>query len=426
MNIISVADAKNLLETKKCFITPVLQNSGHYVDNDLSFCIISELGSNDYGIIPFQYPKLPKAGENKLFKFLQLKECYSSAARYFLRFNIDVYDSELYRWYYSVFVETKNYGFFTLDKKGAELPITKVIEFHLNIKRQFEVEYFKFGQTAEYLTYFKSVYKEILQIEYIGIANIKSLTTGPEKGEISQILRGYHFFTSKTGRISYKTDNINLLSIPHDEGRRNYTSRYEDGYLAEFDFDGFHLRLIGSLLHDEFDINEKAHVTLAKLYLGKDTISKEEYEIAKQYTFQQLYHSADDSPDFEFFRNVDKFKKSLWDQYNLNGSITTPSGRDIIGSDIDNPGKLFSYYIQAYEVEISCKMLSLINNAIFKYQADVVLYVYDSFLIDFMGDKKIILEIFKLLKDSGYPVNVKVGKNYFDMVDLTDKLKGIC
>jgi hypothetical protein len=80
-------------------------------------------------------------------------------------------------------------------------------------------------------------------------------------------------------------------------------------------------------------------------------------------------------------------------------------------------GKLFSYVIQLMEVEHFFDIISKIIVYLQSKKTQIVLYVYDSFLLDF--DREDGLEtlrgIQKIINDSGFSSSVKIGKNYFNM-----------
>ena len=48
-----------------------------------------------------------------------------------------------------------------------------------------------------------------------------------------------------------------------------------------------------------------------------------------------------------------------------------------------NPNKLFNYLLQASETENNLYVLNEINSLLGQYSSDLILYTYDSLLIDF-------------------------------------------
>ena len=90
-----------------------------------------------------------------------------------------------------------------------------------------------------------------------------------------------------------------------------------------------------------------------------------------------------------------------------------------------NPNKLFNYMIQLMETESNIEILSELLPEIEKYSSKMILYNYDSFLfdwdaevdkLDYLKEVKVILE-----RSGKYPTKVKIGRNYHEMEDITEK-----
>ena len=91
-----------------------------------------------------------------------------------------------------------------------------------------------------------------------------------------------------------------------------------------------------------------------------------------------------------------------------------------------NPNKVFNYKVQLLETENNIRILNTllpeIENG--EYASRLVLYNYDSFLIDF--DKEDGLDYLKkvkgILEQGGkYPTKVSMGDSYHEMRDITEK-----
>ena len=91
-----------------------------------------------------------------------------------------------------------------------------------------------------------------------------------------------------------------------------------------------------------------------------------------------------------------------------------------------NPNKLFNYMIQLMETENNIRVLSKLLPEIKNYSSKLILYNYDSFLFDFdvKNDKMGYLKKIKVIleQDGKYPTKIKVGQNYHEMNDITEKL----
>jgi len=229
----------------------------------------------------------------------------------------------------------------------------------------------------------------------------------------------YNVYTT-TGRPANSNNGINYAALNKDDGtRKKYISRFSGGYLAEFDYDAYHLRLIASLVNIE-QPEGSFHRYLGKLYFDSDTLTKEQYDESKKISFQILYGGIPkEFLRIEYFNKTSEYISKLWDIYNSKGYIETPIlKRRLYKRNLKdmNPQKLFNYLIQAYETEMNCKVLKNIFELLEKYSSKMVLYVYDAFIFDVAPeDKKILNKIQDLMS---LPSNLKIGRDYHNMRPL--------
>ena len=102
----------------------------------------------------------------------------------------------------------------------------------------------------------------------------------------NKVLTYYNLYNA-TSRPTNAFNSVNFAAIPKSEQHRKCFVPTQD-YFVEFDFDGYHLRLlcdqIGYKLTDE-----SAHKQLAKHYFGTENITDDQYKEAKQINFQAIY-----------------------------------------------------------------------------------------------------------------------------------------
>jgi len=82
---------------------------------------------------------------------------------------------------------------------------------------------------------------------------------------------------------------------------------------------------------------------------------------------------------------------------------------------IDNKQKLFNYFVQNYETKRNVPLILKINKLLKDYASCLVLYTYDSFLIDFnkLDGKEVFKDIKGILTENNkFPVSAKFGINY--------------
>ena len=231
----------------------------------------------------------------------------------------------------------------------------------------------------------------------------------------------YNIFTS-TGRPSNRFGGTNFAALNKKDGsRKPYISRFKNGVLVEMDFDAYHLRLIGDRIGYDFP-QGSVHEHMAKFY-GCD------YEESKQKSFQYLYGYIpyEVSQINPFFCKVDEYIKQLWSSYKSKEFIVSDIySKRIYRKNLTdmNANKLFNYTIQLMETENNMRVLSELIPRIQDYRSKLILYSYDSFLLDFNIEDGLdyIMKVKEILEQNGkYPVKVSWGLNYHEMKDITEK-----
>ncbi len=222
----------------------------------------------------------------------------------------------------------------------------------------------------------------------------------------------YNNFTT-TGRPSNTFGGVNYSALNKSDGSRDYIVS-KMGELIQFDFDGYHVRLIAKLVDEEIP-EESAHEWLGKQYFGKDVLSDEDYLNSKKLTFQQLYGGIDvENLEIPFFKKTDEFIKKMYKDFLINGYLETKAGKRIPFQKIDNhnPQKVFNYYLQALETETNAFVIRKINRFLEKRKTKLVLYTYDSFLFDVCENEKSVLNDIKMILDKVSPTDVSTNKSY--------------
>jgi hypothetical protein len=217
----------------------------------------------------------------------------------------------------------------------------------------------------------------------------------------------YNVFTT-TGRPSNRFGGINFSALnKSDDTRELFISRYTDGVLVQMDFEAYHLRLIAN--HLDISLPETSvHTELAKIYFNTDNITDEMYDQSKKKTFNLLYGIVDNDYSIELFDKIYEFRK----QFEDTSLVTLPSGITV-SVDEPNSSKLFNYYMQSLEIVKTIpkleKVLSFLNNT----DSKLILYTYDSILLDMKNPNlDIILGVKAILEEGNFPVRTTYGKNY--------------
>ena len=304
------------------------------------------------------------------------------------------------------------------------VPIVKhyeVLEKEANILEDYII---KFERNKIFDIYTQKVIENLLYVESSGLKVDKDLLPLEYKKHLSEddiIYSQYNPYTS-TGRPSNRFGGLNFAALNKDDGsRKAFISRF-NGMLIELDYDAYHLRLIADMIGYKFP-KGSVHKYFAKQY----DVS---YEESKGLSFKFLYGGIpkEISENIPFFGEVDKYIKSKWSEYKENLSVLSDIySKRIYSDNLDdmNPNKLFNYLIQLAETESNMNVISDIKELLQDKKSKLVLYLYDSFLFDFNkeDEKDLIINIKKIIERQGkYPTKIKIGQNYHDMSDVTEKM----
>lgn len=218
-----------------------------------------------------------------------------------------------------------------------------------------------------------------------------------------------------TSRPTSAYNSVNFAAIPKkEEFRKCFIPR--NGRFVEFDFDGYHIRLIAEILGYEFT-PESVHTQLGRLYFNKEELTEDEYRQSKTNTFQIMYGGVPDKwRHIEFFDKVAEYTNKLWKEFTENGVVYAPISQKPFYSTLKdmNPQKLFNYVIQSLETSRNVLILKQVLGHLRTRKTKVVLYTYDAILFDFnLEDGKETLENLKKILEQGgkYPVKFKFGNN---------------
>ena len=228
--------------------------------------------------------------------------------------------------------------------------------------------------------------------------------------ENSKIYSSYNLYNI-TSRPTNAFNAINFLAFNKDNNSRTAFIPENDAFV-EFDFDGYHLRLIANTFGLKLPLDESVHLYLGKQYFKKEELTPDEYQESKKITFRQMYNGVEDQyKHIEFFQHVSEFVETMWSQYLENGYLILPNLRKITIEN-GNPQKLFNYYIQCLETVNNVRKLSKLRELLKNKKSKVILVVYDSILIDYAAEDGILSEIKEILEENGYKVKAKKGPNY--------------
>ena len=390
----------------------------HSVNDGLSLLYVKLLGGNEY-ILPFNHsetlnidiPNLESDTKKytydrkKLNHFMKLDNVIDVNFLHYMATNeplsIEDIDTNAHHFFNMMYYRKKNIN--------TVIPVLKHLEYCRELAVILKDTIEKYGQHVN-VSYNNDALDNLTHIEHNGVQTINDV-----------VYSEYNLYTS-TGRPSNRFGGINFAALNKSDGsRKQFISRFENGMLVEFDFDGYHLRLIADRVGYEFP-EGSVHEHMAKLY-GVD------YDEAKGLSFKYLYGYIPDEikKNNEYFNKVSDYINILWNGYKSKEFIVSDIySKKIYRKNLTdmNANKLFNYTIQLMETENNMKVLGQLIPKIKDYRSKLVLYSYDSFLFDFnMEDGLDYLKKVKntLEQDGKYPVKVSWGLNYHEMKDITEK-----
>ena len=209
-----------------------------------------------------------------------------------------------------------------------------------------------------------------------------------------------------TTRPSNSFKNVNYAALNKENGcRKSFIPR--NNRFVEIDISAYHPSLASRLIGYDF-ANIDIHAHFATLY-------NVDYKKSKELTFKQLYGGVfENYRHLEFFKGIEEYVGENWVKFQRDGFIECEvSGYRYLKENLDNmnPQKLFNYVLQNLEtstnVLILWDMLCILKGC----KTKLVLYTYDSFLLDIDDAEVEVLDQIRTVF-SKYKLNIKEIEGY--------------
>ena len=421
-NSVQLEEFKRTYDREDCILIPIqCDDNKHSVNDELSLLYVQMWGGKEF-MLPFNHSETINLNIKNLYKMLSKHKFYTYDRKklsHFVKLN-NVIDVNLIHYMNTgnplnlEQIDTNAHNFLNMKYYKKEnintiVPVMKHLEKCRKISKILKDTIEKYDQSVN-MSYNNEVLDNLTYIEKNGLQT----TNGKLYSE-------YNIYTS-TGRPSNRFGGTNFAALNKSDGsRKPYVSRFKSGVLVEMDYDAYHLRLIADKIGYDFP-DGSVHEHMSKLY-------KVDYEEAKRLSFQYLYgHLPHEVVQMNpYFSRVYDYIKNLWKEYNSKEFIVSDIyNRRIYKKNLGdmNANKLFNYTIQLMETENNMKVLSELIPQLEEDKSKLILYSYDSFLLDFnMEDGLDYLKKVKgiLEQDGKYPVKVSGGLNYHEMKDITEK-----
>jgi hypothetical protein len=395
----------------------------HYINNKLSLIYIYDIqsgrelvvniGNTDHHTthinhLTFDFKEAFVFGKKSFLNLIQLPYMYDADLIKYLQVNEQLKRNQ-----------TSCHSFFYRkfhNVRGVNnlIPIGKHIESIRKTKDEFLQHYDSENGITEEAKKFDNFYiKSLHDIEKNGLYTSNGI-------EHSQ----YNIYTT-TSRPSNTFNGVNYAALNKEDGSRSrFISRFDGGKLIQFDYDAYHPRIIGKMVGEPISNDVSGHQVLADMY----GVS---YNESKAITFRQLYGGVQDEYlHIPLFQKTSHWIDLNWMEFNRNGYVKTPMGRTLKKGNFKNmnANKLFNYMLQATETELNVRIISKINGFLKDKKTKLMLYTYDSYLLDVHPKEFSLLNHLKILiEGNGFKSKVEMGDNYSEMnpIEIENKQENI-
>ena len=424
------------IKDKKTLLVPILCSPTLHASIN-SVCAIYIYTQDDIErIIPIQHTEQLTGFTEHLQRFLQLENIFVHDKKAWLQIggNANVLDIKTLWWYtYGEAYNESHYPTsahtFYWRRHPSLLKINNIVPLQQHLAMCQKIRHYAWPMCMNaklddsYLK-FNSTYPEVYsQIESNGLCVTDEFRM-PDIMTDNFVYSQYNYHTS-TGRPSNAFRGFNYAAMNKEDGTRSaFVSRFERGALFEMDFDAYHVRMIAKLIGYELPA-DSIHTYFGKFYFDTKDLDADQYEQSKQITFRLLYGGIDkEFLEIPFFRKVNDFVYELWNKCKQRSYVETPIlKRKIYKDSITNitANKLFNYYLQALETEVSTPKLQQVLEYLNGYESKLILYTYDSILldVDYSEAKQILPEVINIMQQGNFPVKCKVGDIYSKMNSIT-------
>ena len=438
MIVDSIEDAQRTLQfiqNRKTLIVPIFSSPTYHVTQN-SLCALYIYTEDDVErIVPIRHTEQVRGFPELVPEFLALENIFVHDKKQWLQTggNGAVWDVKTLWWY--TYGEAYDEGHYPTAahtfywRRHAALPhVNAVVPLQQHLAMCQKIRHYAWpmcvnAEMSNSYKHFNATYPQVFAtIESAGL-QVNEEFRMPELIHDGRVYSQYNYHTT-TGRPSNAFRGFNFAAMNKEDGTRAaFCSRFERGALVEMDFDSYHVRLIARLIGYKLPASS-IHDYLGQFYFGVDTLTDEQRDESKAITFRLLYGGIDtEFLSIPFFHQVNNFIYTLWNKWKTKRYVETAIlKRRLTADTLKNmtANKLFNYYLQAVETEVSVEKLRLVQDLLKDYQSCMILYTYDSVLfdVDYAEAKTLLPMIENILEQGNFPVKTKVG-------DIYDKLKTI-
>ena len=403
----------------KVFIEPILYNSYiHPALNHISLLYIKPLVNDKGYILCLNHNEALKLNKTPITNLLaSFKEIYVRDRKSFiyvfpLKNLIDI------SFYTPEYVEPttpthetfyQNHGH--RDNVNTIIPLTKHYEkcelIFDKVKDYFKIDNAKFNNKAT--SVFFAIERNGIKINKKQLDKHFELNNEHFNIQDDTIYTQYNLYTT-TGRPSNSFNSINFAALAKENGCRKSFIPNNNRFI-EIDISAYHPTLAAQLLG--YDFGDETPYE----YFAKE--AGIEVSEAKILMFRQLYGGIyNEYKHIDFFQLIEEHVNKLWKEYTTHGYISCPISGHILTNDIKdiNPQKLFNYTLQNLETSTNVCIVWDVIKLLKGKKTKIVLYTYDSILLDYDDEDDIIEQIKEVFKKYNLRIKTTKGLNYDKMI----------
>lgn len=298
--------------------------------------------------------------------------------------------------------------FYNQHRNNREINVIIPIVKHYEIcERIYDSLQLNIGKDTNYNTFFNTKTSLVFNaIERNGIAiDNKVFSEYFYQTDQTKIYTQYNLKTLTT-RPSNRFNGVNYAALNKDNGSRKSFIPQNNEFI-EIDITAYHPSIAGRLINYSFPTSD-IHAAFGEMY-GVDR------DKAKELTFKQLYGGIfKEYREIDFFKRIGGFIDQKWLEFNAQGYIECDiSNYRFEKSSLENmnPQKLFNYILQNYETSQNILILWDILSTLRGKKSKLVLYTYDSFLIDLSAEEQGLMQDLQSIFKK-YELNTKVKHGY--------------
>jgi hypothetical protein len=401
-------------KTDNCFVSVIPQNDNYHPALTEPCLVYYHNGEKGY-ILPVNHSEAFKLDWDIIKQFITshkvVRVLDKKYHRYFLPGD-NLYDVNFIEYIDETEHDTKvhvdfNRQKYYLKEVNSLIPISKHYEKWENIykKATEKLVFSKFYQVNEFLnTKFTEVFYQ-LEKNGIGIDprkfNKHFETTWKDNSIYGNTVFTQYNLYNLTTRPSNAFNGVNFAALPKGLARESFEPN--NNIFVEFDYSAYHPRIIAKMIDYEFETGNPYD------------------EIPKEIMFQNIYGGIrDEYAWFPFFTKLNEWLDKEYKKFKLNMGLRIAGNNIILHRYIKDPNKnkILSYLIQSYETYYNVLALERILKLLEGKKTKIVLYTYDSILLDVDKSeiKKLLPTIKQELEADGFPTHMSVGENYGALV----------